>query len=160
MISLLLKFIICHMNLLTVFAFTAGAAIATQMAMNAQLGSLLKNPLLATSIAFLSSMAFTLVAALINTRSYPSIDLVRSVPVYLWFSGGILSAIGISTFYYLIPKMGMGPMMSFALSGQLVIAITAGHFGWFNTPLKPLDGNKTLGLIALISGVVLINWEA
>lgn len=148
------------MNLFTVIAFTAGAAIATQMAMNAHLGSLLKNPLLATCVAFLASVTFTLIAMLVNTRSYPSVDILRSVPVHLWFGGGLLSAFGISTFYYLIPKMGMGSMMSCALSGQLVIAVAASHFGWFNAPIKPIDSNKILGLVALVSGVVLINWNA
>jgi len=100
------------MNTFAVFAFCSGAAIAVQAALNAQLGSLLKSPLLATCVAFGVAVMFTLAATLGSTRHYPSGDTLRAVPVYLWFSGGLLSALAISTFYYLIPKMGVGQMMS------------------------------------------------
>jgi len=147
------------MNYLSIIAFSSGAAISTQAAMNAQLGSLLKNPLLATCIAFCSSIFFILLAVMVYTKEYPSIEIIRSVPVYLWFSGGILSAFGISMFYYLIPQMGIGPMMSFALTGQLIVAVIAGHFGWFDLPIKPLTLGKLVGVVALIIGVILINKE-
>ena len=143
----------------SIIAFLAGVAIATQAAMNAQLGGLLKNSLLATCVAFFSSILFTLLAVMVYTKEYPSIEIVKSVPIYLWFSGGILSAFGISIFYYLIPQMGIGPMMSFTLTGQLIVAVIAGHFGWFDLPIKPLTLGKLVGAIALIIGVVLINSE-
>jgi len=145
------------MSYFSIIAFLAGAAIATQASMNAQLGILLRNPLLATCVAFLSSVFFTSLALIAHTKEYPSSDLIRSVPFYLWFSGGILSAFGISMFYYLIPRMGIGPMMSFALSGQLIIAIIASHFGWFDLPVKPLSASQLIGLLALIIGIVLVN---
>ena len=147
------------MNYLPIVAFLSGAAIATQAGMNAQLGSLLKSSLLATCIAFSSGVFFTLLAVVVYTKEYPSAEIMRSVPVHLWFSGGVLSAFGISMFYYLIPKMGIGPMMSFALTGQLIVAIIAGHFGWFDHPVKQINLDKFVGLLALIVGVVLINKE-
>lgn len=148
-----------NLNYLSVIAFSSGAAISIQAAMNAQLGNILKSPLLAACVAFSSSVFFTLLVVMAYTKEYPPLEIVRSVPVYLWFSGGILSALAISMFYYLIPKMGIGPMMSFSLTGQLVIAVIAGHFGWFNLPIKPLTLGKLVGAIALIIGVVLINSE-
>ena len=147
------------MNYLSLFALLAGAAIATQASMNAQLGYLLNNPLMAACIAFSSSVLFSLMAVVAHTKEYPSIEMARSVPVYLWFSGGVLSAFGISMFYYLIPKMGIGPMMSFALTGQLVVAVIAGHFGWFDLPIKKLTFSTLAGLLALIIGITLINKE-
>ena len=147
------------MNYPAIIALASGAAISTQAAMNAHLGNLLKNPLLATCIAFSSSIIFTLVATVFYTKDYPTIEIIRSIPVYLWFTGGILSALGISMFYYLIPKMGLGPMMSYALTGQLIIAVTASHFGWFDLPVSSLTTGKLAGVVALIVGVVLINQE-
>jgi len=84
---------------------------------------------------------------------------IKSVPLYLWFSGGALSAFGVSIFYYLIPKMGVGSMMSYALSGQILIAIIASHFGWFDLPVKPINIIKVSGAISLVIGVLLLNWE-
>ncbi len=147
------------MGYLSILAFMAGAAIATQASMNAQLGVLLKNSLLGTAIAFVSSFLFTVLAVIVFTKEYPSVDSVMSIPVYLWFSGGVLSAFGISMFYYLIPKIGIGEMMSYALTGQIIVAIIAGHFGWFDLLVKPINTVKFIGVLALIVGIVLINKE-
>jgi len=50
-------------------------------------------------------------------------------------------------------------MMSYALSGQIVVAIISSHFGWFDLPLKPITALKLLGVVALIGGILLINWQ-
>jgi transporter family-2 protein len=49
--------------------------------------------------------------------------------------------------------------MSYALTGQILIAITASHFGWFNLPVKPITVAKFVGVISMISGIFLINWK-
>lgn len=147
------------MYYLCLIAMISGAAISTQAAMNAHLGVLLRNPLLATCIAFCSSMLFTLLAIMLQGRELPSLAQLKSVPVYLWFGGGIFSAFGISMFYYLIPKLGMGLMLSFALTGQLLVAVIAGHYGWFDLPIKPVNPSKLAGIAALILGIFLINKE-
>lgn len=147
------------MNYLSLIAFSSGIAISTQAAMNSQLGSLLKNPLLATCIAFGTSVIFTLLAVMMYTKEFPSFDTMKTVPVYLWITGGLLSAFAVSMFYFLIPRMGIGPMMSFALTGQLIAAVIASHYGWFNLPVKLITPDKSIGVIALLLGVVLINVE-
>jgi len=50
-------------------------------------------------------------------------------------------------------------MMSYALSGQILIAIVASHFGWFELPVKPITQLKIAGALSLVTGVLLINWE-
>ena len=146
-----------------VFAFLAllaGAAIAVQATMNAQLGVLLRSSMMGTSIAFLVSLIFTVSAMILSAKQYPNLTEIKSVPLYLWFTGGALSAFGVGMFYYLIPKMGVGSMMSYALSGQILIAIIASHLGWFDLPIKPLSAVKVMGAVLLIIGVLLINWES
>ncbi|OUS28204.1 hypothetical protein A9Q99_11730 [Gammaproteobacteria bacterium 45_16_T64] len=147
------------MSHLSLLALVAGAAIAIQSSMNAQLGVLLKSSMLSTSVAFLCSGVFTVCAMLLSTKHYPQAAELKSVPWYLWFSGGALSAFGVGMFYYLIPKMGVGSMMSYALSGQMLIAITASHFGWFGLPVTSINTVKAFGAISLIAGVLLLNWE-
>ncbi len=147
------------MNYLSILAFVAGAAIATQASMNAQLGVLLKSALIGTTIAFMVSGLFMLLAVLLLTKQYPQLREIQSVPMYLWFSGGALSAFGVGMFYYLIPKMGVGSMMSFALTGQIIIAVVASHFAWFGLPEKPINPIRLLGIMALIIGIILINKE-
>ncbi|WP_086934350.1 DMT family transporter [Agarilytica rhodophyticola] len=147
------------MSYLSLLALGAGAAIAIQAAINSQLGVLLKSSMLGTSIAFLVSCIFTVLAMVISIKQYPQMSDIKSVPLYLWFSGGALSAFGVGMFYYLIPKMGVGSMMSYALSGQIMIAVIVSHFGWLGLPMKQIDGLKVFGVISLITGVILLNWE-
>ncbi|MEW6996133.1 DMT family transporter [Colwelliaceae bacterium BS250] len=144
---------------LSLLALAAGAAIAIQASMNAQLGVLLKSSMMGTSIAFFFSCVFAVTAMLLSIKHYPQIADIKAVPGYLWFSGGALSAFGVGMFYYLIPKMGVGSMMSYALSGQILIAIIASHFGWFELPVRPITTLKVVGVFSLIAGVLLLNWE-
>jgi len=150
---------VSSLSLWAVTAVLAGAAIATQSGLNSQLGVLLKNPLIATTIAFSFSALFTLIALLAFTKNYPQLADIKVVPAYLWFSGSFFSAFGVAMFFYLAPKMGVGSMMSYALSGQIVVAIISSHFGWFDLPLKPITALKLLGVVALIGGILLINWQ-
>lgn len=137
-------------------AVVAGALIAVQAGMNSQLGVLLNNSLLATVVAFALSVFASSVALLSITSQWPNWSVIREVPWYLWF-GGLMSATGVGLFYYLIPKMGVGGMMTYALTGQLVFAVTASHFGWFGLPQVPLNLGKLLGLSAMIIGLVVLN---
>lgn len=147
------------MNYLCLLALLAGAAIATQAGMNAQLGLLLNNSLLGTTVAFTGSCLFSLGALWVFSKDYPTLESVRAVPIYLWFGGGAISAFAVALFYYLIPKMGIGSMMSYALTGQIALAVTASHFGWFDMPVKSIDLLKLTGVVALVFGILLINWE-
>ena len=147
------------MSYLWLLALMGGAAIATQASMNASLGVFLKSSLIGTTVAFILSGLFTLIAVLISTKHYPQPDTIRSVPLYLWFTGSLFSAFGVAVFYYLIPKMGVGPMMTYALAGQILIAMLTSHFGWFALPVKPINAVKLIGVVALIAGILLINRE-
>ncbi|MBD1583884.1 DMT family transporter [Pseudoalteromonas sp. S16_S37] len=141
----------------TILAFFAGAAIALQASMNAQLGSLLKNPILATVCAFSFSAFFSLLALSASNNSAPSAKLVANVPWYLWGVGGILSTAGVGLCYFLIPKMGVGNLMSFVLSGQLLMAMLISHYGWFSVPQASISLQKLIGIIAMIIGLILVN---
>jgi transporter family-2 protein len=140
-----------------VLAFIGGVFLAIQGGLNAQLGVLLRNPLLASLIAFFSSTLFALVFVFFNFKSLPTIIQIKEVPFYLWFTGGFFSVIGISLYYYTIPKLGISTMISIGLCGQLIFAVIAGNYGWLNLPLEPITLKKTIGISSMILGIVLIN---
>ncbi|KPH60009.1 DMT family transporter [Pseudoalteromonas porphyrae] len=154
------------MNILGVMGLSAGAAIAFQAAMNAQLGKVLQNNLLATCYAFLSS--FLIIAVLtayvwVNKEQGSGGEQAEfmpnslgTVPWVLWLSG-LFSTYGVASLYYLIPKYGVGNVMSYALTGQIVIAIIISHFGLFDSPIKEVSMVKVTGAVLLVLGVILIN---
>lgn len=150
------------MSSLAILALLAGSCIALQAAMNAKLGLLLNNSWLATSYAFLTSFLLVSIVLLAvnakatadNLTSLPQLN----VPWYLWFSS-VLSVLGVGSMYWLIPKMGVGNLMSYALAGQLIVAMLISHYGLFDSPQKLISGSKALGSVLLILAIVLINKE-
>lgn len=134
-----------------------GVFLAMQGGLNAQLGSLLKNPLLATLIAFVMSSGMAAVAILISMKELPSAEQVRSIPSYLWFSGALSSVIGVSLYYYTIPRLGISTMISLGLSSQLIFSVIAGHYGWFGLPIEPVSIKRLAGVILMITGILFIN---
>lgn len=142
---------------LTFLAFIGGIFLAVQGGLNAQLGALLKNPILASLVAYFWSALFAGVILLISIRQIPSVDQIQKIPSYLWFAGAMFSVVGISLYYYTIPRLGIATMISLGLSGQLIISVIAGHFGWFGMPEEPVTIKRMVGAIAMIVGIVMIN---
>jgi len=142
--------------ILFLLSFAVGIMVVIQGGVNARLGILLNNSLLATSTALTMSASFTLIAVLITVRQFPSMHQLREIPMYMWVTGGLLSFLAVTLFYYIIPRLGISTAVTFGLAGQLIFAAIAGHFGWFNMPLEPVSVKKVMGLIVMISGVILI----
>ena len=144
---------------LSVIAFTGGVFLAAQGAFNSQLGVLLKSPLLAAVTAFFSSTFFAFLFVVVSTKNPPSLDIIKSVPLYLWFTGGLLSVIGISLYYYTIPKLGISTMISLGLFGQIIFSLIAGHFGLMGLPVEPITMKRVFGVISMTTGIFLINFK-
>ena len=85
--------------------------------------------------------------------------MIKSVPFYLWFTGGLLSVIGISIYYYTIPKLGISTMISIGLFGQIIFSLIAGHLGLFGLPVEPITVKRIIGVASMIGGITLINFK-
>jgi len=140
---------------LLLLSFVVGILVVIQGVINSRLGVLLNNVLLATCAAFIISASTTLLTVLATVRKLPSLEQVHLVPTYMWFTGGVLSFLAVSLFYYLIPRVGISTTVTFGLTGQIVFAAIAGHFGWFGMPTEPATIQKILGLLVMITGVIL-----
>ncbi len=147
------------MNYLPLLAIFAGVALSLQAILNARLGVLIQNTLLGAGIAFMVGCLLCLTLVAVTGKFDMKATSLQTVPMYLWFSGGALGALGVGLLYFLIPQMGIGPMTVFSLSGQLLVATAASHFGWFDLPQNPVTLQKLIGFFALFTGVVLVNGE-
>lgn len=141
---------------LSCLAFIGGIFLAIQASLNANLGVILKRPMLASVAQSVSSTVFALVIVALTVRSLPGAYTIKQVPLYLWFTGGLFSVLGISLYYFTIPKLGLPTMISIGLSGQLVFAVVAAHFGWLNMPMEPISLKKVLGVCFMIAGIIFI----
>lgn len=146
-----------NQQILSILAFVGGTFLAIQAGFNTQLGVLLKKPLLASISTSISSAVFALIFVLIYTKDIPNLNTEKQVPWYLWFTGGLFSVIGITLYYYTIPKLGISKMISLGLCGQLIFSIVAGHFGWLNLPIEPITLKKIIGTASMVIGIILIS---
>ncbi len=143
--------------ILTLLAIFGGICLAAQSGFNSTLGVMLKSPLLATVSAFMTSTCFAFIYVLFNAKQLPKWNSFEQIPIHLWFTGGLLSLLGITIYYYTIPKLGMSTMISLGLGGQILFSVIAGHFGWLNLPTEPLTFKRLFGVIMMLSGVFLIH---
>jgi transporter family-2 protein len=143
---------------LLLLSFSVGILVVIQGGINARLGVLLNSSLLATSAALVMSASFTLIAVFMTVRELPSTDQIQTIPTYMWFTGGALSFLAVTLFYYIIPRIGISTAVVFGLSGQIIFAAIAGHFGWFGMPLEPMTIKKIMGMLVLTMGIILIKY--
>lgn len=142
---------------LFILALFGGVFLAIQAGFNSQLGSLLKQPIIAVVISSISSVVFGLVILFLTERGSIQNITNSQVPWYLWFVGGLFSVIGIYIYFYTIPKIGISKMIALGLCGQLIFSMIAGKYGWLNLPIEPLTEKRIIGALAMLVGIVLIN---
>ncbi|UOX34224.1 DMT family transporter [Flavobacterium sediminilitoris] len=147
-----MKFIIVYL-----LAFIGGVFLAIQAGFNTQLSVLLKQPILAVISTSITSAVLGCVLILIFGKENIQPNTFGQVPWYLWFVGGLFSVIGISLYFYTIPKLGISKMIALGLCGQLAFSLIAGKFGWLNLPIEPITTKRVLGILAMIIGIFLIN---
>lgn len=142
---------------LSALGLAGGVFLAVQAGFNSQLGSTLKQPILAVIASSVSSVVFgCLILLLVNKDSIQNVT-TSQVPWYLWFIGGLFSVIGIAIYFYNIPKIGISKMIALGLCGQLLFSLIAGKYGWLNVPVEPITTKRFLGAVAMLVGIILIN---
>lgn len=134
-----------------------GVFLAVQAGFNTQLSGFLKQPIFAVITSSLFSMVFAAAFVIMTGKNIPNSNMVLPVPWYLWGIGGLFSVLGITLYFYTIPRLGISRMIALGLCGQLVFSIIAGKYGWLDLPLEPITIKKAIGMMALISGIILIN---
>ncbi len=143
--------------ILYILAFTGGIFLAIQAGFNTQLGSILKQPVAAVISTSISSAFFGGLLLVFTSKGHIQLNTFEQVPWYLWFLGGVFSMIGISLYFYTIPKLGISKMIALGLCGQLIFSLIAGKFGWLNLPVEPLTTKRLAGAFAMLIGILLIN---
>lgn len=144
-------------SIIYLLAFVGGVFLAVQAGFNTQLGSIVKQPVLAVVSTSISSALFSCIVMLFVGKEGIPLNTFQQVPWYLWFMGGLFSMIGISLYFYTIPKLGISKMITLGLCGQLIFAVIAGKFGWLNLPVEPITNKRLIGIFSMIIGIILIN---
>ncbi len=142
--------------LLPMLAFAVGMLLPFQAGVNAQLRTLLGNPLQAALVSFLAGTTLLLVIALLTRMPLPTVKTVSGIPWWAWVGGGFCGAIYITMVILLTPRLGATTTFGLIIAGQLIMSVVLDHFGAVGFPAHPVNLWRVAGAVLLIIGVILI----
>jgi transporter family-2 protein len=135
-------------------ALVAGFLMAVQAPTNAILGKASGSPVVAAFISFLiGTVALGAVVAGSAGRLFA--PGLKSVPWYAWM-GGFYGAFFVAIAAFGAPKVGVGPLLTAAIAGQLVGAILLDHYGLLGLARQPVTLEKGAGVVLVLVGAWMV----
>ena len=133
----------------------AGALIATQAGVNAQLARATGHPVFAATISFLVGTAALLVCAFAVRGAWAGPAALTNAPWWIW-TGGLMGAMFVAMSAWLAPILGAATLVSVAVAGQMLFALVLDHYGLVGFPVRSMSAGRALGAALLVAGVVMI----
>lgn len=75
-------------------------------------------------------------------------------PIY--FTGGILGMAFVTANIILMPHMGAALTTLIGMFGQILMGILIDRFGLFGSPKIAMTSRKTIGLLCILTGIILL----
>jgi bacterial/archaeal transporter family-2 protein len=138
----------------------AGAGLALQGPVNAQLRHDLDAPVTAGAFSFLVAtavMGAVLTAWQAATHAPRPRAPARSMPWWGWL-GGFVGATYVTAVPLLIPEIGVAATLGLTVSGQQLASLAVDRFGLLGLPARPLTAARKAGVALLLAGVALIQF--
>lgn len=141
------------------FGIFAGMLSATQIAVNGYLGKVVGSPIKTSAISFTVGIIFLAIICIVlhfkNGKSESFKNESAKNPWWMWI-GGILGGLYILANVYLSRIVGTGMTVIILLIGSTTGGILVDHFGMFESPKKPINAQKILGVLIMILGAAAI----
>lgn len=141
------------------FGIFAGMLSATQIAVNGYLGKVVGSTIKASAISFTVGIIFLAIICIVlhfkNGKSESFKNESAKNPWWMWI-GGILGGLYILANVYLSRIVGTGMTVIILLIGSTTGGILVDHFGMFESPKKPINAQKILGVLIMILGAAAI----
>jgi len=145
------------MTFLLFLALLMGVCVTLQGALNATLvprvgfgGGLVVN----STIVILCSLAVWVGMGQMDRLRW---DNLAQIPWY-GYLGGVCGFLIVLLAVLLIPLLGAGLTLSFAIAAQLLAAILLDHFGWLGMPEHPITLPRAIGCLLLLAGVIMVKF--
>ena len=104
-------------------ALLLGVVLTTQVATNKQLGEHLHNLYLPAVVNMVIGIVATLAVTFALSKDWPSSQMLRTAPWYLWLAGGVFGAIYLTGTILLAPKLGAAALIGLVVTGQLAFSV-------------------------------------
>lgn len=137
----------------------AGASVALQQVLNANLRGQLASPWWAGFISYLVGTIVTLAVALAVPGPRLSLHSLRNGSGnWMAWTGGVFGSIFIAISILMVPRLGAAAVLALIVVGQMIASMAFDHFGLLGTPQHAISAARLLGAGLLVAGVVLIRW--
>ena len=134
-----------------------GVVLVVHLAMNGQVGNVMKNPRVANAVFWCIGALTAVLIGMTGWQSGALANLKQVNPILL--TGGAMGACLVFAIAWLMPQVGARDVMITLLAGQIIGGIVLSHFGWLGSPQQPITMIKTVGVVIMIVGVVLTTVE-
>ena len=136
----------------------AGACIAIQAPINALLGRGLAMPVAAACVSFFAG-ALILALVVFATAAFEGrAPDWRGPDAWVYFAGGALGTVYVTTAIYLTPRIGAAAVMAFAVSGQLLAGILLDRIGFLGMAVREISVGRIAGAALLVGGALMIRF--
>lgn len=127
-----------------------------QTAANSRLRGAVGPAYVSTLVSFsVSTLALLLVSLLAGIPIVPSGQMLDATPAWMWFVG-IVAVVTITIAIHLFKEIGQLQALIIPMFSQLIFSLLIDHFGWFGARVIPMDSNRIIGALLLITGVILV----
>lgn len=136
----------------------AGAFVAAQAPINAELARGLGSTFAAATISFLSGTIVLGLLTFLIVRSQGDVVAWREPQPWLFVVGGCLGAIYVTSTIVLIPRLGAAALMAFLITGQLLAGIAVDRLGFLGVAVREISVGRIAGAMFLILGAVMVRY--
>lgn len=134
-----------------------GVVLVVHLAMNGQVGSVMKNTRVANAVFWCIGALTAVVIGLTGWQSGALAALKQVNPILL--TGGAMGACLVFAIAWLMPQVGARDVMITLLAGQIIGGMVLSHFGWLGSPQQSITMMKIFGVVIMIAGVILTTVE-
>lgn len=133
-----------------------GAVVALQPPVNAELGKRTSD----LGAAFISvALSFLLLGVVfLAFGDLGSLSKLREVPV-VYLTGGLYGALFVLVSLITVRHLGAGLTIALLIAGQLVVAALLDHYGVLGLDQIELSAVRVLGIVALLTGAILMSLD-
>lgn len=142
---------------LMIAGFLSGMTIPIQTSINSRLGFRVKSPYIASTVSFfVGALVLVVVTLLADPYFGTEMRLLPSIPWWILTGGGFLGVFYLTSNILLLPRLGSALTVVVTLLGQMMMALSIDHFGWFHVPVHELNGPRMIGIAVMFLGVFII----
>lgn len=131
-----------------------GFVLTLHLAMNSQVGAILKNPRMGNAIFWVIG---GITAVIIGLTDWDPTVFARLKEVPLWLlTAGVMGGALVFGIAWTMPKLGAGNAFVLMIAGQVISGMIFSHFGLFGSPVEPISIAKLGGALLLVAGAATV----